>query len=183
MQTLMSTIKTELTPFHQERIAQIDAEDFSHVERKVREELAKQGITPSQEFIDAGILALKQYYAVALLDPVNQHAVSDTIDPFWHAHILHTKRYFAFGEKIFGQYIHHTPLDHADRDEVARVGRLYAFTAQVYRQMFSYVNPDFYPVELPDVRLICYHYDIHDPQVVSNALFPQQGLNLELAVA
>lgn len=172
MKTLASTIKLELDSFHRERVAQIDDEDFSGVERKVREELAKQGIIATPEFLEEGILALKQYYAVALFDPNNQHAVSDVIDPFWHAHILHTKQYMAFGERVFGQYIHHTPLNHADRDEVARVAQLYTYTAEVYRDMFSYVNPDFYPVNLPDVRLICFHNKVYAEAVASRALFP-----------
>ena len=171
MRTLASTIKLELDPFHLARIARIDAEDFSLVRRKVREQLAKQGEPASEEFLDEGVLALKQYYVVALLDPRNQHAVSDTIDPFWHFHILDTKNYFKFGEEVFGQYIHHEPLDHANPVEVARVRSLYEYTAGIYGAMFNYVNPAFYPPALSDTRLICFHNKVEASEVHERGLF------------
>lgn len=171
MRTLASTIKLDLTPFHTERVARIDAEDFSVVVRKVREQMVELGEPVSGAFLDEGVLALKQYYVVALLDPKNQHAVSDAIDPFWHFHILDTKNYFTFGEEVFGQYIHHTPLDHGDAAEVARVRDLYNYTARIYGELFGYINPAFYPAELTDERLICFHNKVEAPEVNGRALF------------
>ncbi|WP_261575742.1 hypothetical protein [Frankia gtarii] len=105
--SVVSTTGVDVTPFRRELLAMIDAEDFSGVKRKVFTDLAKQGVVPSDEFLDEGVLALRQYYVVALLDPTNRHAVSDVIDPFWHAHILHTKQYIDFCDRVFGQYIQH----------------------------------------------------------------------------
>lgn len=174
--TLLSTIKLPLNDFHVARVERIDAEDFSGVRRKVREDFSKMGQEVDEDYLDEGILALKQYYAVALLDPANEHAVSDVIDPFWHAHILHTANYIAFGNEVFGQYIPHEPLDHADASAMARVARLYRYTSTKYRNMFSYINDDFYPVAVPAARQCCTHSKIHTPEVCQHGFFPSMAL-------
>jgi hypothetical protein len=185
MMSLESTIIPTLTPLHLQLVQRIDDEDFSGVKRKVREELAKQGQPTTDEFLDAGILALKQYYAVALLDPTNEHAVSDVIDPFWHAHILHTKEYIAFCDEVFGQYVHHEPLDHALPDRLRHVARLYAYTGDVYRQMFNHIDGTFYPVSqgLPDARLLCSHQEIFKSEIRAVALFPSVDIDTVYAAA
>ncbi|MBL7488396.1 hypothetical protein I6A60_07180 [Frankia sp. AgB1.9] len=163
----------DVAPFHSELLAMIDAEDFTGVKRKVFTDLAKQGVVPSDEFLDEGVLALKQYYVVALLDPTNRHAVSDVIDPFWHAHILHTKPYIDFCDRVFGQYIQHEPLDHSDAAMLRRVSILYSYTAGIYQRMFSYVNPEFYPLAVPDARLMCTHTEVWRPDIRDQAIFPR----------
>ncbi len=109
----------------------------------------------TDEYIEEGILALKQYYAGGVLDSRNQHAVSDEIDPFWHAHILHTQQYASFCDRVFGEFLHHVPLNHAHTDQVEYVGGLYRYTAMLYRTVYSYLNPAFYPENPPDIRLCC----------------------------
>lgn len=167
--SLVSTIAIHVPAFHQERLALIDAEDYSGVDWKVREELSKQGHEVSDPYIKEGLLALKQYYAVALLDSRNEHAVSDEIDPFWHAHILHTRLYHAFGERVFGQYIHHEPLKHARHGDVDHVAALYAYTARIYTEIFNYTNPLFYPAVQPRGRLCCVHCPV--PAIADQGLF------------
>ncbi|MBX4187417.1 MAG: hypothetical protein KW802_04190 [Candidatus Doudnabacteria bacterium] len=172
MRTLLSTIAMPISPLQRGRLELIDNEDFGPVTRKTREELEKQAVSLSVEEADAGILALKQYYAVALLDPLNEHAVSDVIDPYWHAHILHTRQYTEFCEKVLGQYMHHDPLDHADTAKVAYVARLYRYTVSVYGQMFNHVDERFYPSNQPDSRLICMHFGNTNPVLCADARFP-----------
>jgi hypothetical protein len=169
--SLVSTIAVAISPFHAARLAMIDEEEYSGVERKVIDELGKQGIVVDQRFLEEGVLALKQYYAVALLDPWNEHAVSDTIDPFWHAHILHTRQYAEFCERVYGQFIHHNPLNRMDRTEVEHVARLYTYTAGIYSKMLNYVSGVFYPAEVPVDRLICTHYPVTNEDVRAHALF------------
>jgi hypothetical protein len=173
---LLSTIRVPLTLFHVSRINMIDCEDFSGVRRKVSEDLSKLNQKVQDDHLDEGILALKQYYAVALLDPVNKHAVSDAIDPFWHAHILHTARYIAFCNAVFGQYIQHEPLDHRNAGDVAHIARLYQHTVAVYRDMFYYISPHFYPEEVSDAQLVCKHQAVQTVDVRQRALFPSMQL-------
>lgn len=170
--SLLSTIILPIDEFQRKRIEAIDAEDFSGVRRKVREELHIRGIEASESDLDEGILALRQYYAVALLDPKNQHAVSAAIDPYWHAHILHTRQYVKFCDQVFGQYIHHEPLDHQDSDDVELVARLYRHTAVVYRQLYGYINASLYPVETPSTELVCKHYEVTTQDVRQHATLP-----------
>jgi hypothetical protein len=165
-----------VSTFHLPRIDRVDAEDFEGVKRLVKKELAKQGQVVSAEYLDAGVLALKQYYLVALLDPKNRHAVSDAIDPFWHAHILHTSQYMSFCDDVFQQYLPHVPLDHEDQDAVAVVARLYQHTANVYGDMFKHVDEHFYPRSVSTERLICYHSQVTTDSIRQHALFAPVAL-------
>lgn len=181
--SLLGTIICELTPLQEERSRMIDEENFDGVRRKVVEELRKAGQEPDPTWIEEGILALKQYYAVALLDPVNFHAVSDLIDPFWHAHILHTRQYMAFCEQVFGQYVHHTPLDHARPQDVQKVKELYAYSHWAYGQMFSSYSRDFFPPGLEDHRLVCFHHGNDSEELVAASSFPYlREMRIEAAV-
>lgn len=171
--TLLGTIKAPVQALHQERLGLIDEADYSGVRRKVREELEKQNIIVTDDFLDEGVLSLKQYYAVALLDPNNEHAVSDVIDPFWHAHILHTKEYAGFCDRVFGHFVHHTPLNHEDLPAVKHVAKLYAHTSKVYKELFNYVNASFYPDAMPEVRLICMHNKVSDEKIREIGLYPE----------
>lgn len=36
-------------------------------------------------------------------------AMDETVDPAWHAFILHSQQYSAFCERMFGFYLHHVP--------------------------------------------------------------------------
>jgi hypothetical protein len=177
--TLLETVvKGMLEPYHLTKVALIDAEDFSGVEREVRKMFKKQGINVSQDFLDSGVLALKQYYLIPVIDPKNMHAISDSADPFWHAHILHTKQYTKFCNTVFGEYIHHEPLDHAIESDVKDVRRLYNYTRAVIGTYFSFVDENFYPTNMPDVRLICTHYRIREKEMYDNGLL---DVNEELA--
>lgn len=173
METLVHTIAVPLTVYQAEKVERIDREDFDSMLWKVSEELsARTGVVPDQGFLEQGVLALKQYYAVALLDPKNRHAVSASIDPFWHAHILHTRQYLAFCDEVFGQYVHHDPLDRADTEKFATVHDLYVYTSRVYDEMFLWVDRGFFPVVPSVTDVVCMHYDISDPQLRKDTVFP-----------
>ena len=129
-----------------------------------------------------GIENLKRYYVVALLDPLNEHAVSRYVDPFWHAHILHTKEYIMFCDTIFKQYIHHQPLDFGNPDEVREIAMLYDYTKNIYQKIFSSINSQWWP----DVSqagfghtigpVVCRHMLIHDESIRNKALFSRANL-------
>ena len=174
MRSLLSTISTDLTltPLQLEAVKRIDAEDFTGVIRKVREEFDLQELSLSDDDAEEMVLALKQYYVVALLDPLNEHAVPKELDPAWHGHILHTKQYMSFCDEAFGEYLHHQPLNHADTDAVDHIDKLYEHTSATYQKMFSYVNRRFFPVTQARSDLVCSHQFVSNPQVRANALFP-----------
>src|SRR6185295_1233920 len=104
---------------HKHRLEIIDNEDDEPVVNKVRESLEEiHGQLPTDEYIRSGVIGLKQYYAIALLDPLNAHSVSEKIDLFWHSHILHSRRYIKFCNKVVGEYMHHLPLDRNDDRQI-----------------------------------------------------------------
>ena len=178
---LLKTIKPEiwnrLSPKDRLALQAIDDEPFMPVAIKLRQELAKQSFFPDDNYFNQGFLALKQYYAIAVIDRINMHAASDVIDPFWHTHILFTENYCALSDKMFGHYMHHVPLTDSNEDRLVFLEKLYAHTQDVYAKTFSYYNTDFFPTHVTREQLICFHgNDGYHPDV--NDVFP---LNLELA--
>lgn len=170
LRSLVRSIKLSLDPFHRERVHLIDNFDYSSVIAKVRRDRLERELPARDEYLRDGVEALKQYYVVALLDPKNYHAVSTRVDPFWHSHILHTQDYHRFCAAVFGQYIHHTPLDESDGQQVAVVDELYRYTYGIYQKMFCDIDDYWWPH--PDLKpLICTHYPVTAHEVEARALF------------
>lgn len=103
------------------------------------------------------------------------HAVSDELDPFWHAHILFTKKYRLFCEEAIGCMMDHNPLDHKFENKVDAVNELYQYTLKHLPLFFSYVNPMFYPATTDNSRMMCTHYDHISAsyQYLDNAILPR----------
>ncbi|MCA9361741.1 hypothetical protein KC906_00040 [Candidatus Kaiserbacteria bacterium] len=139
-------------PVHQERLAYIDSCDFSrYFDKAVELDLISGNVDR-----EAIIFALKQYYAIAMLDPANGHAVSDVVDPLWHAHMLFSEEYAQFCSIVVGEYMHHTPLLKNDDAMRMKVRALYDYTLLRLRECFSHVDERMWPALL-DERLICMH--------------------------
>ena len=167
---LLDLIKIPLTTYQIQKVTQIDAFDFSKTEKKVNLDFG--GVT--NKYLAEGILHLKLYYVVALLDPKNLHAVSRSLDPFWHAHILHTKDYTDFCTSIFEQYIHHTPLDPDDVESVKEVSEIYNYTYEIYGKIFHTVNNDWFP-KLTNSAIsgpVCLHMRVSSPRMHADSIFP-----------
>jgi len=155
--------------YHRVRLMQIDTFDYEAVKRKV----ARDEHLPGPA-LNEGIENLKRYYAVALLDPLNLHAVSKEVDPFWHSHVLFTSQYQGFCQKIFGQFVHHQPLDPDDKRQVEFVTQLYGYTLDTYKKLFKEVDPKWWPKS--SVRAfgpVCLHQEIQNPEIRAIALFPR----------
>lgn len=172
----MEALKLEIGDFHREKLIQIDEFDYEKVLKKVGRDLG--GMT--DRYLLEGEFSLKQYYAVALLDPLNEHAVSKLVDPFWHAHVLFTQDYMDFCNSIFGGYVHHTPLDPDDTREVRRVEKLYEYTLGTYKKIFSDIDQSWWPevgsgmIGLAS-RVVCLHQNVKDPEIMAHALFEKAG--------
>ncbi|MEK7552247.1 MAG: hypothetical protein AAB534_02410 [Patescibacteria group bacterium] len=154
---LMDGVKVPLTTTQMRSLEIIDGWDFSSERRKTQKDMITIGQDPTEGFLDRGIFALRKYHAIAVLDPLNGHAISDVLDPFWHSQILHTEPYVRFCNEVLGQYMHHYPLDHLDVPEVGRVGRLYEYTIEIHQRIFGGNDEEFYPSSVVQDRVICYH--------------------------
>jgi len=138
---------------HLPRFRAIDDEDYSGVVRKTIEVIGRR----SDYYIGRALFALKQYYAVALLDPANAHAVPVRVDPWWHSHILHTEQYHRFCQRVVGEYMHHSPLDSTNVSQVENVRTLSAYTHEIVQKLFNTVDAGFWTGDLSDGAMICYH--------------------------
>ncbi len=153
--TLLPSI---INPNHLRRIEILDGIDFTAVGKKVMADAAKRGEILSEEYIERGILALKQYYVIAILDPANGHAVSPAVDKFWHAHMLFSSEYEKHCKMMVGEYMHHEPLDHDDHKKVKKVRALYGYTIDSFDKVFNRVDRKFWPKTLSNKELICWHF-------------------------
>jgi hypothetical protein len=168
--SLINTIKMDMNDIQRSKLELIDNFDYSKVRKKVQEELGEKA---TDKLLDEGIENLKKYYVVALLDPLNCHAVSEMVDPFWHAHILFTRDYVKFCDSIYGRYIHHEPLDKNDSIEVDRVVYLYEYTMEIYAKLFTNNNSEWWPsVESQNFNAICFHAKDPHHDVNKLGLFP-----------
>ena len=87
----------------------------------------------------ADILVLEQIYRRFLHLLVTQKGVTLTpsrcIDEYWHAHILHTKRYVEDCQAIAGRYLHHHPDNPLSPDQET-LSQGFDRTCQLYQQIF-----------------------------------------------
>lgn len=159
--SILSGLKVSVGAEHRRRLAIIDDEDYSGVIRKTREILEVGRQSPvSDQYLKKGVLALKQYYAIALLDPANGHAISAAVDPFWHAHLLHSRQYATFCDKAVGEFMHHIPLDRSNEAQMENIRVLYGYTIEVLNKIFlpSEIDRNFWPPGIMDLHLICWHF-------------------------
>lgn len=155
---LTDTLSDMVThPTHLNLVARIDQENFDKVKSKVKRDARQKGEKLDKDYLERGILALKQYYAIAMLDPANGHAISAELDSFWHAHMLFSEEYTCFCEEVVGEYMHHKPLLHDNEDELARVLNLYNCTTDRLAELFTYVDTQFWPRRVEKADLICMH--------------------------
>jgi len=180
--SLVENLKVQARPEHIRRLRVIDDEDYSGVIRKTQEILTAAGKSPTREFLERGVEALKLYYAIPVLDPANAHAISFELDPFWHSHMLHSKLYTRFCQEAIGEYLHHEPLDKTDAVHLAGAARLYAYTVEVLNEAFKYVDSYFWSPEVTNARLICFHMRVNNPPIKEIALFKEVERGLPVTV-
>ena len=176
LDTIKPKVRNRLTFFHIEKIRLIDNFDYGAVRKKTAKDC---GLSDATE-LDQGIENLKKYYVVALLDPLNRHAVSESVDPFWHTHVLFTREYRTFCADTFGQFVHHQPLDPDDSQMVKHVVRLYEYTLQIYKIMFKDISKKWWPDSAAwAFKPICYHNRVTAPEIMRIALFPEKPALME----
>lgn len=153
--------KSQKDPKLMAALKAIESEDFHGVYRqKLKEFLSELSITWNDEYLDAGILALQQYYAVAILDWKNFHAVSKPLDPFWHLHMLFSADYRAFCDVVYGEYMDHDPMHSQQREKAGHILRFYDHTMSVMPTLFTGWDSRFYPEASGCTAedMICFHF-------------------------
>lgn len=172
--TMLDQVRIPLGVAQRAALVRICQEDFQRIKQKVREELLARGQSVTDEYLERGIQALRQYHAVAILDPRNEHAISDALDPFWHVQILFTRQYVRFCNETMGHYVHHEPLDHADLAAVQHVANLYRHTNKRLEDIFGQVlDREFFPSVLTEDRLVCRHCQCFNEALLSETRYEQ----------
>ncbi len=63
---------------------------------------------------------------------------SEEIDIFWHNHILHTAKYFADCQYIFGKYLHHAPMQKSNNSlDLRKIEEQFDVTQTLYFEEFG----------------------------------------------
>ena len=73
----------------------------------------------SEGHANAMLLECKQFLALAVLDPGHYHAPGHDADEFWHRAILNTQWYSTMCERVFGTFLHHSPLAAVEAPQIA----------------------------------------------------------------
>jgi hypothetical protein len=156
--TLLDTRVALITRAHEERFSRIDAEDFSLVMQWIRDARFAEGAQVTLSYLEYGVMSLKQYYAIMVLDPLNAHAAGPFITQFWHVH-KDCRGYNRFCKEIFGRVIGHTEIDAENTDMVHVVRGMYRYTRDLAPRIFdrAYIDGNFWPQSLsPEARITCY---------------------------
>ncbi len=128
----------------------IDGRDYVHVVQYVSRRVDKNaGVCRNNEEHALNVLQLKMYYFVCQFDRGHSHAILAEIDDYWHGDFFDTAKYDVFAEET-GHKIHHRPLYHKDKAEVARIRSAYAHTSDMYEYWFGTALP-----EISDRQLRC----------------------------
>ncbi len=99
-------------------IAELDLECVCH---KLTDPQGEYCLTAAEA--GESIQAYRQFLQDRLDNPHQIGRPSRTADKAWHAHILHTKKYAADCQTVFGYFLHHTPKDQGCDDEPCNDGK------------------------------------------------------------
>lgn len=80
----------------------------------------------------------RRFLALTLLHPSIPLSVNAVLDEYWHQHILHTRKYAADCEKVFGYFLHHYPdfgIEH-EEDQQQNVEQ-FAVTQRLWEEAFG----------------------------------------------
>lgn len=150
--------------WNQERLDALNCEDLLSVVRFTHKKMKKRGETPVLTEAEA-VEALRQYYALPILEfPRQQFAISSVVDEYWHWHVLDTRGWRDFCNRVYGCMMHHVPLDPDDHVDFTRVRDLYNETRRLLVEHFgASVSVIAYPIITgrgEDVVICSYDYCI-----------------------
>lgn len=70
-------------------------------------------------------------------------AISRDADLLWHYHILHTRKYAADCQRIFGRFLNHEPIDGRRRAvRTAARRRVFESSKKLYLEVYKELPPD-----------------------------------------
>jgi hypothetical protein len=130
-----------MTEVHQditvaEAYASMKGWDYSIVENY----LARvEGVSPEK------VAGMKEEYIRFLSLVVGEQTpapISYAVDPFWHAHVLHTMNYLPFSRAVSRGFLHHNPVA-TEEERLALQGEYDGFIER-YKKYYGTPNPDYW---------------------------------------
>lgn len=151
--TIKDEVKATLQPIQIESIKFIDNIDFNDAAKNVSLDLKQIGKELNTELLEQGILVLKQYYSLAILDSQNYQAINEALDDSWY-HILFTRDYEEFCSNRMSEVGFHNSSFQEDEVPVMEFANCYRFTIECWDKLCNLFDNKFYtrnPVELMSV--------------------------------
>lgn len=119
--------------------AAIAALDLESIKAKLMQ--PDDGNAWTREQVDAVEFEYRRFLRLMKIFPHEHTAPRVDVDRFWHCHILHTKKYAADCETVFGYFLHHFPhTDSRGKDDEAQLARMGERTRVLYEQTFGDSN-------------------------------------------
>src|SRR4051794_12962763 len=100
----MSTIGLAINDAAAAALAKVSQIDLSPINEKLQNDNPTRWI---DEAISEAEANYRRFLALNLLHPTETLSVNKTLDEYWHAHILDTRKYAADCEMVFGFFLHH----------------------------------------------------------------------------
>jgi hypothetical protein len=88
------------------------------------------------------IFEYKRFLTMKKNFPKLELSPSPMVDEVWHLHILDTRQYMKDCDRIFGNYIHHSPSFGDSEEEKHHMGDRYEETLRIYEQLFKESPPE-----------------------------------------
>ena len=117
----------------------VESRDFSVVRDFM---VSRQDYGPEQ--VEEMEKEYKRYIAICAVNATKKEPlpISASVDPFWHAHILHTEDYIDMSNQLGSVYFHHTP---AAGDELVELEPAYNKMLNIYEKNFGKPSEKFWP--------------------------------------
>lgn len=91
----------------------------------------------SSETSKEAVRRYKNFLILILKYPDQILAPAPDVDEAWHNHILFTREYFCDCQKIFGDYLHHSPSRNSNPEEKYAMEEAQLRTSNLYIQEFN----------------------------------------------
>ncbi|WP_192214835.1 hypothetical protein [Methylobacterium bullatum] len=99
----------------------------------------------------------KRFFSLELLFPDADYPFvpSEEIDPIWHDIVLDSRRYVGICEKLYGGYVHHTPVDTCPGEMAQNAGERFGHTKRLLERAFGGITPSAWGVAAYCNRAAC----------------------------
>lgn len=119
-------------------LAVLNSVDFSDVSIFLQE---REGY--SEKDVQSMESEYKRFIALRVSRPKTIMAISDKVDPYWHAHIIFTRHYKHACERLGVPFIHHNP---PTKEDIAALKLSYLEnTLKSYEDEFGALNEEWWP--------------------------------------